>query len=127
MNKYFTKEYIKECDCPEIQELRRKGLEYGDWFWSSIHVGIYYKEDPELFFFLPTGDQLDEEIVKICKKKNYTFKSDFYLALPKSKNHKEFYEITYFKWLHSYCVNNIKYTHTNPYLAKIKLLKELLK
>ena len=92
----FTKEYIKECDCKEIQGLREE-LETGDKVSSleSVRVittgfnrkgGIWYnlvksKKDKfsyrssfrENIVWLPNGDQLDDEIVKTCKEVDYEY------------------------------------------------------
>ena len=117
MNKYFTKEYIKECDCKEIQGLRKE-LEFDDKIlWNMVIETVYYKvisPNPSNFIrentiWLPTGDQLDEEIVKICDKRRYIY------HLIKEKS-----------WRIS-IVGEITVMNKNPYIAKIKLLKELLK
>lgn len=117
----FSKEYIKECDCKEIQELR-KALTYGDFTtfsnapYEDHNINCYpYRNESnsrnKLVLWLPTGDQLDEEIVKICKE------NDSY-SLVRDKNT---------------CIANFLYTNTeiigfadtNPLIAKIKLLKQL--
>lgn len=114
----FTKEYIKEADCEEIQGLRQGRLYRGDWF---IQEGGY----PEVMnndcflgmgnIWLPTGDQLDEEIVKICKEKEYFYEAIF---VPTSKNY--CMEVS---TLGQHLVN--REYDTNPLIAKIKLLKQL--
>ncbi len=108
MNKYFTKPYIKECDCEEIQGLRPKGRnhyncyfiardtlacdlmknnDFGEWiihihgigesfYYSSCEGGIGQtpkKELKEYYIWLPTGDQLDDGIVKICSEKELEY------------------------------------------------------
>ncbi|MGD9276331.1 MAG: hypothetical protein PVJ67_04110 [Candidatus Pacearchaeota archaeon] len=90
MNKYFTKEYIKECDCGEIQNIKKDYIEQGNWVYSDFHkeatfikkiVGVgsdkkWYTANYELYFndelkskinrvrseliWLPTGDQLEQ-------------------------------------------------------------------
>jgi hypothetical protein len=111
----FTKKYIKECDCEEIQGLRKVSLEYGDWYcmldYSGTWVGRKYRTTEDLMWinrneytWLPTGDQLDEEIIKIIKdNRDYSHNDE---------------ERNYWT-LHT--INN-----SNPLIAKIKLLKQLL-
>ena len=86
----FSKEYIKECDCPEIQGLHKKWIRNFDYYcWGksfdiTIFSSIYgeresmelYRRDGELIW-LPTGDQLDEEIVKICVNKWWDYSFSF--------------------------------------------------
>ena len=139
--KNFTKEYIKECDCYNIQILKPV-IENYEWVSEkknkksskAIRVIASFNEDLNFFvngknranyIWLPTGDQLDEEIEKICKKKSASYKSDFYLSVP-NNDKGEFYQTPNFRWIHIYCVEDIEHTHTNPLIAKIKLLKELL-
>lgn len=68
-----SKEYIKMCDCPEIQNL--KSLEQGNWFqktyddesWivcqgqytDSVHIGDFKDEDYKITW-LPRQDQLQD-------------------------------------------------------------------
>ena len=128
MIKYFTKEYIKECDCEEIRGLRPE-LNYGDWYRYSGEIFIVRpsfefsnKEVRNMFTWLPTGSQLDEEIMGICQTRGGGY-----------------YEFNYQhrKYPNKYCFDfeskaelsgkefNVK--DSNPLIAKIKLLKELLK
>lgn len=135
MNKYFTKEYIKECDCKEIQELRPEILDIGDWCFSPHTNKIFLFDEAFAHFFdrkgtrtiiwLPTGDQVEEEIVKIIdKNKNLDYK------FTRQGMVKKYYaEITDYS-IHSgkdgyYIVHSEN--SLNPYIAKIKLLKKLLK
>jgi len=121
----FNKEYIKECDCKEIQGLRKR-LVMGDYYMDTSSIQpkeINLSRDVELdnrspYSWLPTGDQLDEEIVKICKKKFYEY--EFFMQWDNCK-------ISYFV-----CVKedgNLQQNsrNDNPLIAKILLLKELLK
>ncbi|MDD5013819.1 MAG: hypothetical protein PHW73_01790 [Atribacterota bacterium] len=125
----FTKEYIREADCKEIQGLRPKYFRgdavyfRGDSTWkpSVEFVGALWtawNNGDENSFWLPSGDQLDEEIVKICDKlkayyvMQYSFRED--------------------EWLWTATVNQehkstIIGHDNNPLIAKIKLLKKLLK
>ena len=144
--KYFTKEYIKECDCREIQGLKPK-LEFGDFGfnnienqWESSMQIIFICDDYQEFvvgkhnkngnnydckfnkkniIYLPTGDQLDEEIKQFCME-----------------NPLLRYEISWIVtcWEAYILEDNLQKTTTkifegsdNPLLAKIKLLKQLIK
>ena len=88
------KEYIKECDCKEIQTLK-KWNPYNNW--------------------RPTGDELDGEIVKTIKGKKQTYyfiadnDTEYYAEI------KQMYRVVYSKY------------DNNPLIAKIKLLKQILK
>ena len=129
MSKHFTKEYIKECDCKEIQGLRKE-LQVGDWYVFADSISIYKtiylaNETIERFgesqIWLPTGDQLDEEIVKICKERFYcSYESlwQYYINNPDC----------YYAGIRNED-DNLYYPNrnSNPLIAKILLLKELLK
>ena len=128
MKKYFTKEYIKECDCKEIQGLKK--FEIGDWFSIDGKIELLFANNLQYVpteakvLWLPTGDQLDEEIVKICKKKKYTYfvaysygseyQCDATVSNPMVFNSDKEYSIS--------CELKV-----NPLIAKIKLLKQLIK
>jgi hypothetical protein len=116
----FTKKYIKECDCEEIQGLR-KSLEWGDRYhhraikFDTPSIFLETENDRRKFLiWLPTGDQLDEEIDKLCKSKNWEYyvvlKKTTVLAMASGGRGKVYYP-TFNK---------------NPLIAKIKLLKQLL-
>ena len=129
----FTKEYIKKCDCREIQKLR-PDIKLYDWVNTDKGIGTCSGFTPDLFcissvnihehferkklIWLPTGDQLDDEIVKICNKVDCTYHVNY------SPYDRE--------WI-IYTDNNDEIEHipqvvnSNPLIAKIKLLKELLK
>jgi len=134
MTKYFTKEYIREADCKEIQGLHKK-FKAGEWaccelFKPSVWVinrneKIAYKKHT---LWLPTGDQLDEEIVK-CLKEKELWRYEFAI-----ENH--------FNWGASVTIlrrekaplgmgavidKTFTANSSNPPIAKIKLLKALLK
>ena len=132
----FTKEYIKECKAEEIQIIRRQiryeeGLSYQQFYEGDYR---YYEDAPQkdnivlvkkdelwqvnVHYWLPTGGQLDEEIVKICKKKFYEY--EFFMQWDNCK-------VSYFV-----CITeggNLQNNNrdANPLIAKIKLFKELLK
>ncbi len=124
MNK-FSKEYIKECDCKEIQGLRVV-FEHGDWYWqpdnpkeklyccSGLAWDYAMSHKENYLIWLPTGDQLDEEIEKISIR-NY---AEYFAIKLKSGN----WRIGYGSYKRT---ENIENKDRN--LAKIKLLKELLK
>jgi len=131
--KYFIKEYIKECDCGEIQGLRKirvgvtsTGLVYGDWYFKK-KIRLNARTGTTEFMFitwLPTGDQLDNEIVRGCRKlyKYFSYQVNFeedgscsvWLINCRKKNLDD-------KGIGEYFFNS------NPLIAKIKLLKALLK
>lgn len=160
MNKYFTKEYIKECDCEEIRWLLQDGFDIDGDKKRKLPIGNYYSDKKHIYIsvdkerpapwkcggwwflrlkniddnsdvtlefpqynkliWLPTGDRLDKEIVKICRKDNgeYVFEwianiSSYRVGMRIDKN-------TYYNYLYSG-------EHSNPLIAKIKLLKQLLK
>jgi hypothetical protein len=120
----FTKEYIKECDCEEIQGLR-PALKYGDFttFSNAPYEDHNFNSYPycnennsrnKLVLWLPTGDQLDEEIVKICKRINCTYHTNFVGDWVIYVDNNDSVEDT------------PQFVNTNPLIAKIKLLKQLL-
>ena len=121
--KYFTKEYIKECDCEEIQRLRNQFWEYGDY--ASINGNEPYLvititgQNPTngREIFVPRSDQLDEEIIKMCKMNEV--------------DHDIYFDYFKEKWgamiLNEFGVFVFEERNANPLIAKIKLLKELIK
>jgi len=128
MIKYFTKEYIAECDCEEIQKSKHK-LQYGDWvyslrlngemtIWATIIPQGRKKDNNETW--LPTGDQLDEEIIKIFKT-GYNYNSSYCQA---TKTYVSYIEPDY---PDKELTEEITVYGDNFLIAKIKLLKELLK
>ena len=143
----FTKEYIKECDCREIQGLRPilkmfdfvysknwklcnvyfhhitategEGYQIYQYFGEDLYPLSKFQTRQELIC-LPTSDQLDDEIVKICKKSDdidsfigyctwYDINSGYFQAYIETAGSDYFFE------------------EINPLIAKIKLLKALLK
>lgn len=130
MNNYFTKEYIKECDCREIQKLFWNFGD-GDWIlWNKkeyikngfMHINIFHyeldrfdrKENDAIK--LPTGDQLDEEIIKRLGENDiYEFITAGWTGIYGVKLSNDVERETRF----------LKESN-NPLIAKIKLLKKLL-
>ena len=124
---HFDEQYIKECDCPEIQGLRIELLK-GDWFYDKgfkykpLHlvIGIEGTDYRIQVIWLPLSHQLDDKIVKICKEKELEYVFVFneswgYIAeaqdLSASDEEHDVFKIV----------------EDNPLIAKIKLLKALLK
>jgi len=122
--KYFTKEFIREADCKEIQGLRP--TEKGVWFWTTTKGYLPYWSNGKINYYtdrsqiwLPTGDQLNEEIKQFCMK-----------------NPLLRYEVSWIGtcW-EAYILENdfpkpkaiLFEGNDNPLIAKIKLLKALLK
>ena len=121
----FSKEYIKECDCGEIQGLS-ENLEYGNWYSNKREVRMVMtygsltntnKMVREASIWLPTGDQLDEEIVKICVNKWWDYSFSFECDAEVDKYYAEIGEGNAILFANS---------NTNPLICKIKLLKQLL-
>lgn len=130
----LTEEYINECDCPEIQGLRKElklydfyTFEYGDDLYPTISICVDETLKYKGFIWLPTGDQLTDLIFKHC----HTYNLDITL-----------YHEHHCKDCGKYCIaveaNNanghliekeidIEAREYEIKLAKIKLLKELLK
>jgi len=142
MIKYFTKKYIKECKAEEIQIIRRQiryeeGLSYQQFYEGDYR---YYEDAPQkdnivlvkkdelwqvnVHYWLPIGDQLDEEIVKICKEKE-DIKNDFLYDVNFAG--KKYLAVVYGKDRYGGDEQIAKGFNINPLIAKIKLLKELLK
>ena len=123
----FTKEYIELCKNEKVQWLRPK-FEYGDWIFHKfipIHSprtttlkdyggdSVYENKFRDEFIWLPTGDQLDDEIVKICKENGwYIFE---YLGDYMNRVY-DYDKSIQIEWA----------SDDNPLIAKIKLLIKLL-
>lgn len=142
--KYFTKQYIKECDCKEIQGLKYPLMEY-DAVYEKPCGGIYRVRfhiiekghnnfnqfgftvsptysDRNNYIWLPTGDQLDEEIIKICKKIKY----DYNIGTAKKPDYGWWAQINEREPIDEDEDIVIVKVNRNPLIAKIKLLKELI-
>ena len=121
----FTKEYIKECDCKEIQGLR-ENFQEGDWVWArNIKEFLLINKDVELdncgpCIWLPTGDDLDREIVKIVGNDDKSFYQFYY-----EHTYADYYKATFNTTATGF--KPINHVSTNPLIAKILLLKQLLK
>lgn len=139
MNNYFNKEYIKECEDKKIQGLRKK-LQFGDIIlWrlpendrKVLEVigfvtgkkNIYFPlkeggadfegEKDDKMLWLPNGEQLDDEIEKQIGCGIYNFDS----------YGDEYGERIYKAETRTHYSGK---DNTNRLIAKIKLLKELLK
>jgi len=140
--KYFTKEYIKECDCEEIQNIKNNlerdgkySLQFneGDWWQNRDNkkINVAYQmiwENRQFYIWLPTGDQLDEEIVKILREKYNTFgtgKGVEYISSIRQTRNSEIWECHIFELTRE--VERFQQIDVNPLICKIKLLKELIK
>lgn len=132
---YMTKEYVKECDCKEVQGLRPKIVDY-DFIINRKSFGCIeskpyrvcadFKEDLDFFvnshredyIYLPDGGQLDDEIVKICRENADIDILGYCFYYDKEEDEYQAY------------IDGIVITlqvEPNPLIAKIKLLKALLK
>jgi hypothetical protein len=129
----FTKEYIELCKDKKIQELKAEMDNFDHClFFNALgrHRDFKLRCDyltkkgwvnvtPESYIWLPTGDQLDEEIIKICKEMGSDYRIYFDGHISKRK------------WYVSVKIDDSNYylsgSDTNPLIAKIKLLLELLK
>jgi len=148
----FTKDYIREADCEEIQKqkaqldyccevaLKTDNEKYEEKIyrafakginnkyllcsnWDDVVSGIYGRSR---IVWLPTGDQLTEEILKRCYVYNLNLEcfSEHYCKKPNCQ-----------KWGISIEADNHVVNHEfnrevwnkDILIAKIKLLKELLK
>lgn len=124
----FTKEYIKECDCPEIQGLKNGLINKGDWWVEEGGMPDTARNECFLrsgILWLPTGNDLDQEIVKICRENGWDY--DFKFVGDKCiKDGYKDYETCVMEY-RQYDDKNIAYQNDdNPLIAKIQLLKELL-
>ena len=135
---YFTPEYIALCNNKEIQGLRPNIKMYDHI--SPVEkpnperADADFKEDIDFFInkrrnnyiFLPNGDQLDEEIVKICEK-NFGFLNWNYETTCGFNYEKE---IQYYALITDNndrpIVGDLMTPSFNPLITKIKLLKQLI-
>ncbi len=117
----FTKPYIKECDCEEIQNLRKDYWVYGDYISLDGQKPRLILTEVENILgdeiFIPRSDQLDEEIIKICKKKEYIYSIHWNLSG---------YHFFQLSLDGKNITNQFDFNDINPCMAKIKLLKKLL-
>lgn len=120
----FTKEYIDLCKNDKLQGLK-EFLSEGDYcidinkeHWVEELITDVEWRRTESRIWLPTGDQLDEAIVKICKKHKWFYKVTFYASMTTCEIFpcEQEYEIA----IHS------QDSFNNPLIAKLKLLLSLL-
>ena len=107
-------------------------LGYGDWYFNGIKnkicLSARIKSEGLWIIWLPTGDQLDEEIIKRIKAKEkiskiYSFTYEIYPSVEK-----QIYYVAKASFFdHKEDWSRIEMKSTNPLIAKIKLLKQLLK
>ena len=128
--KHFTPEYIKECDCKEIQNL--SPIAAGDWIMiRGGYIPILYDgeynidyNERDTIIWLPLPHQLDDEIGKIILKDES--KDDYEVKFQKTSKGTMLCEVRYKQWASRYGFNRPFEIDANPLIAKIKLLKELL-
>jgi len=117
----FTPEYISLCKNDKVQWLRPE-YQTGDWYlWyqaSIPEIAVQTFSNGETYTWLPTGDQLDAEIVKICKERKYVYNIKVSI----------YPEVIYGCAIHKDRYNIADYyeSNTNPLIAKISLLIKLL-
>ena len=120
----FSKDYIELCKNDKVQELR-EFLSEGDycvdidsehWFEELITHVEWKRIEGRIW--LPTGDQLDQCIVDICKKHKWFYKVTFYASMTTCEIFppEQEYEIA----IHS------QDSFNNPLICKLKLLLSLL-
>ena len=136
----FTEPYIREADCEAIQGFRKTGYDFrfGDWHLIRGVIGepcvatardlIHMEDNREKYIWLPTGDQLDEEIAKICKKKEL-WRYEFAI-----ENHFNWdCSVTFLRrekaplGMGAVIDKTFTASNSNPLIAKICLLKQLIK
>jgi len=121
----FTQEYIELCKSEKVQGLKKKYYQ-GDWIIpkdKKMMVNIFDGIERLDYLWLPTGDQLDDEIVKICgiKKVSYGYNP----GLRHNASGNEYYYAS----IKSYIPDELGIFITNfdnPLIAKIQLLINLL-
>ena len=126
--KHFTKEYIELCDCDVIQKMRPK-IYFFEKFAKRDDEVVKTVEDRHIYkavnrpsyrkylIWLPDSGQLDEEIVKICTSKRYSYRFDFQIDNTYGDT---FYGEIDMDDKHIYC------RESELLIAKLKLLIELL-
>jgi hypothetical protein len=123
----FTPEYIELAKNSKVQGLRPE-LEHGDYyfyrsnnedfqsFWATV---IKVKKGVGTIW-LPTGDQLDQEIIKICHSDERLF------GRPYWQNYNPFLDNYVVAISGEYGRNFAFGENANPLIAKISLLIQLL-
>lgn len=134
----FTKEYVELCKNNKIQRLKKK-LEYGDWVFCDMSsefledgliqiTGPIPKFNSKIFTWLLTSEQLDYEILNICRKKfndNFQYEIGFITS-------KWYGTIRYWKEYEEYMKDNelMRYAteiNEDPLICKLRLLITLLR
>ena len=121
----FTKEYIELCKSEKVQGLKKKYYQ-GDWIIpkdKKMMVNIFDGIERLDYLWLPTGDQLDDEIVKIIEEE--ARQSDYELKLSYNVEYEDaeyFTEILYPDGV----IRVPSQCNHNPLIAKIQLLIKLL-
>lgn len=130
----FTPEYIELCKDNRVQDLI-SGVHAGDWYCMECALQengykIYgnledrdWEVDDEIW--LPTGDQLDENIIKIMTEKSLQVKDNTFsyncgVSFHNGMVSQYEAEVRDYK-------SGLGFLDTNPLIAKIKLLIVLLK
>lgn len=134
MNKYFTKEYIAECDCKKIQDLRIeiKENDYISTLKDYFAILCYYPEPinnlRDNYIWIPSGDQLDEEIKNILDKKLPLHERDYYnfQYIPYNRKFRFYFDLYYPNEETGTQIYFREFFDNNPLIAKILLLKQLL-
>ena len=124
----FTKQYIELCKNDKVQELRKE-IQADDWIYadfSKTYHFVYMADIPnsqrDKVYWLPTGDQLDEEITKILAEMSKNGEDLSYdIGVSFMDGNISAWQVT---------VSNRDYEHTEMEvdlnLAKLKLLVALL-
>jgi len=144
----FTEEYMREADCEAIQGFKKQldyccevaikidNHEYKENIYRAFSKGINNKylfsgdwSGKDVYFYkrsmvvwLPSDGWLDNKILKICKERNY----DYNVGTTKQPNYGWWVQINDRELEDPEDVILIK-GHNNPLIAKIKLLKQLIK
>ena len=133
--KHYTPEYIELCEDEKIQGLRvnkkvktnRLLINKRDFFCSKhdkdIEVAfIGYGVSEKYYLWIPRGDQLDDEIAGI-RNKNYAIYDITFSVFATNSGNIEGCRVIYKDIPKDLEIEEV---NSNPLIAKIKLLKELL-
>ncbi len=134
MKTKFTKEYIELCKNKKIQELRPK-FKYGDWFvkedgdydLSLCLLPSLANNNRENLIMILTDTQLEEEIIKICDDNHWDYRFEVlhgYHNLKRVWVEETHIGLGGYKEEDRYPFGIFE--DTNPLIAKIKLLIQLL-
>ena len=125
----ITKEYIELCKNPKVQGLRPELIHFDFYSDDPPHsIGIWsceaikkYSGNRKTILWLPTGDQLDQCIVDICKRHNL----DYQVGTTKKPNYWWWVTITSRVGDPDENIVMVE-AEENPLIAKLKLLLSLL-